>query len=95
MSIHEAFINKIISHKNWEVIREELCSEYEQDSWMEQIHDNNHGGRIYIGGGTSSEEASKKMDTHMELCWYINNGPGYCERAPEYIKKYLRRLGVK
>jgi len=34
-------------------------------------------------------------ETFGELCWFVNNGPGYCQSAPEHIKEYLRRLDVK
>jgi hypothetical protein len=42
------------------------------------------------------ESIRKDVDneTFGSLCWYVNNGPGYCAEAPSHIRALLNRLDV-
>lgn len=90
MSIHDDFINKLISHPEWDVIRDELtaCLDHEPSTV-----DLGNGLSVIYGEVDMTEEDYAKSNLYGELCWTINNGPGYCEAASEDIKVLLRRLG--
>lgn len=91
MSIHDDFINKVISHPEWEVIRSELCKDVPEPTVIEL----GGGASVWIGGDDGyTEEDRQNSDIWGEICWHVNSGPGYCEIAPTHIKVYLRRLGA-
>ncbi len=89
MGIHDEFCKAAVEHPQWEIIRGELCSidyDYEDPEVFQ---------KIWYGEGFKNREEQVNEELFGEICWHINNGPGYCERAPEHIKKYLRRLDIK
>ena len=91
MSIHNDFIDKIINHPEWEVIRGELCVEPDEPF----MFDLGGGTSMVIGGNELTEEQQANENLWGELCWTVNSGPGYCDIAPKEIKVLLRRLGYE
>lgn len=91
--MHSEFINRVLEHPEWDVLRAELQPEDSQDY---QVRTELGGGLATIEGfGPEwSEEDRKKSEMWGEVCWYVNNGPGYCASAPEEVKVYLRRVGA-
>lgn len=88
----DSWSSKIIENPEWEKIREEL----DPDDYPEPTKFNLGGGlSVWFGEGHRSPGRRDSSELFMKLCWYVNNGPGYCEDAPEKIKILLRRLGVK
>jgi hypothetical protein len=88
VSIHDEFINQVLAHPQYEIIRAELCPDLPEPT----RYDLGGGAAILTGGGG---EETGDCDTWAKFCWYICQGPGYCVDAPEPIKKYLRRVGVE
>ena len=91
MGLDKKFEDKALNHKQWDIIRKELCGEYEDGLWSETV-DIGGGLRIMTGGSTAPKKAKDNSHIFSELCWWINQGEGYCRSAPPYIKKYLKRL---
>ena len=92
MSLHDDFINKVVTNPEWEKIRSELCTPIEQ---YEVTTFEVKGGFIHFGKDNRTDKQFKNDDLFSRLCWYVNQGPGYCRTAPHNIKKYLKRLGVQ
>lgn len=91
MGIHDDFLERVISHPEYEKIREELCTPEDQFTMVEV--DLGNGIKAFTGGANDPELTDNDW-LFTKMCWYINNGPGYCADAPENIKVYLRRLGI-
>lgn len=93
--MNEDFIDKVLKNPEWEVIRKELCGPalpYNADEVMGI--DLGGGSRVWLGEFQQTKKEAANLRLHSQLCWYINNGPGYCEDAPEEVKVYLRRVGI-
>ena len=87
--MHDKFINAVINHPEWEVIRDELCGPESEEPTK---FDLGGGCSVWFGEGYQTQEEADKSALFCEICWWVNHGPGYCETAPEHIKKYLRRV---
>lgn len=92
--MYEDFINRILRHKNYNKVKQELelpelgtLQSMEIAPGMSIITETEH--RDY------TEKELDNAELWGEICWHITNGPGYCEAAPPKVKKYLRQLGVK
>ena len=89
MGLHDDFVDKALASPEWEKIRDELCTEYENPDVLD------------LGGGLSMwSDGDVKMqgqddELFMKLCWYVNSGPGYCKDAPPKIQALLTRLGLR
>lgn len=92
MGLDKKFEDKALNHPQWDIIRKELCEEFDAGGWQSEKVEIAPGAYIYVGGNNASEKAKKRAEIFSELCWYINNGEGYCRSAPPHIKKYLKRL---
>ena len=90
--MYEKFIDKAISNPEWELIRQELCGPEPEDPTIVYM---GGGASIWFGAPDKRSKADKAKDNlWSELCWWINHGPGYCAKAPEAVKVYLRRLNL-
>ena len=85
--------DKVVLTAEWEKIRLELCGPTRD--WKEdciQVFSDGGPGGIFVGEGFKSQKEADDAKLFSELCWYVNNGPGYCEDAPPAVKVLLRRL---
>jgi len=94
MGLWDDWSSKIVDNPEWEVIRSELCVDESLDPVPRMVNLGD-GLRFWYGECTWTPEQRAKEELFTKICWYVNNGPGYCEEAPEHIKVYLRRLGLK